>query len=171
MDLVSRFELIGDEYLHAAPECRQVMSRFGWLEFLRKFFGFNMAVSKAFAESFDGVNAHVGDIELRVTEEFISQAIGLPQTGERWYKGKHIKNDHWKGFLTPAHRQTKFKSGFPSRLLMNKWLALLELIIGYVTCEGRLSQMQFYHLQVLMIFKGYPVNMRYFFLNSLQISN
>ena len=69
---VSRFELIADEYLHAAPECREVISRFGWLEFLRKFSGFNMTVSKAFAESFDGVHAHVGDIELRLFEKFIS---------------------------------------------------------------------------------------------------
>ena len=42
-----------------------------------------MVVSKAFAESFDGVHAHVGDVELRVSEEFISQAIGLPQISER----------------------------------------------------------------------------------------
>ena len=62
----------------------------------------------------------------------------------------------------------KYKSGFPSRLLMKKWRALLELIIKYVTCEGRLSQTQFYHLRLLMIFKGCPVNMPYFFLNSLQ---
>ena len=74
---MSRFKLIGDEYLHASPECREVMSRFGWLEFLRKFSGFNMEVSKAFAESFDGVDARVGDIGLRLTEEFISQDIGL----------------------------------------------------------------------------------------------
>ena len=59
---VSRFELIGDEYLHATLEWREVMLRFGWLEFLRKFSGFNMVVSKAFEESFDGVNAHVGDV-------------------------------------------------------------------------------------------------------------
>ena len=91
----------------------------------------------------------------------------MPQTGEKWYKGKHIKSDQWKGFLTPAHRQTKFKSGFPSRLLMNKWGALLELIIRYVTCEGRLSQAQFHHLQLFLIFKGYPVNMPFLFLNSL----
>ena len=34
MALVSRFELIGDEYLHAAPECREVILRVGWLWFL-----------------------------------------------------------------------------------------------------------------------------------------
>ena len=32
MASVSRFELIGDEYLYATPECREVVSRFGWLE-------------------------------------------------------------------------------------------------------------------------------------------
>ena len=45
---VSRFELIGDEYLHAALECREVMLRVGWIRFLQKFSGFNVAVSKAF---------------------------------------------------------------------------------------------------------------------------
>ena len=98
-----------------------------------------MAVSKAFAEFFDGVRAQAGDIKVRLSEKFISRAICLPQTGEKWYKGKHIKNDQWKGFLTLAHRQTKFKSSFPSRLLIKKCRALLELIIRYVTCEGRLS--------------------------------
>ena len=72
---VFRFELIGDEYLYAAPECREIVSRFGWLEFLWKFSSFNMAVSKAFAESFDGVCAHVGDVETKLSEKFISQAI------------------------------------------------------------------------------------------------
>ena len=31
---VSRFELIGDEYLDAAPECYEVVVRVGWLGFL-----------------------------------------------------------------------------------------------------------------------------------------
>ena len=126
-----------------------------------------MAVSKAFTESFDGVHAQVGDFEIRMSDKLISRAICLPQTSEKWYKGKHIKNDQWKGFLTPAHRKTKFKHGFPSRLLMNKWRDLLELVIRYVTCEARLSQIQFYHLRLLLIFKGYPVNMHFFVLNSL----
>ena len=93
MTPVSRFELIGDEYLYAAPECREVVSRFGWLEFLWKFSGFNMAVSKEFIESFDGFCAHVGDVEIKLSEKFISRAIYLPQIGEKWYKGKHIKSD------------------------------------------------------------------------------
>ena len=83
MDLVSKFELIGDEYLHAAPECCEVILRVGWLGFLQRFSGFNVAASKVFAKSFDGVNAQVGDIELRLTVEFISQAIGLSSNKKR----------------------------------------------------------------------------------------
>ena len=75
---MSRFELIGDQYLHANPEFREVILRVGWIGFLQRFSGFNVAASKAFAESFDGVNAQVGDIELKLTEAFISQSIGLP---------------------------------------------------------------------------------------------
>ena len=100
----SRFELICDKYLDAAPECREVILRVGWLGFLHKFSGFNIATSMAFSSSFDGVKEQVGDIELRLREEFIFQAIGLPSTGERWYKGKHVKNDDWKEFLTLDHR-------------------------------------------------------------------
>ena len=51
---VSRFELIGDEYLDAAPECHELVVRVGWLGFLQKFSRFNLAVSREFATSFDG---------------------------------------------------------------------------------------------------------------------
>ena len=54
---VSRFELIGDEYLDAAPECRELVVKVGWLRFLQKFSGFNLVVSRAFTTSFDGMKA------------------------------------------------------------------------------------------------------------------
>ena len=78
MPPVLRFEIIGDEYLDASPECREVILRVGWLGFLQKFSGFNVATSMVFATSFDGIKAQVGDIELSLTEEFVSQAIALP---------------------------------------------------------------------------------------------
>ena len=99
-----------------------------------------MAISIAFATSFDGMKPQVGDIMLQLTEKFLSQAIGFPMVGEIWYKGKHTKNDDWKEFWTPANRKIESKSSFSSRLLKKKWHSFLELIIRYVTCEGRLSQ-------------------------------
>ena len=127
---VSRFELMGDEYLDAAPECRELVVKVGWLGFLQKFFGFNLVVSRAFTTSFDGMKAQVGDTVLQLTQELLSQDIGFPMVGECWYKGKHMKNDDWKDFLTLANRQIESKSGFPSRLLKKKWHSFLELITG-----------------------------------------
>ena len=90
------------------------MVKVGWLGFLQKFSSFNLVVSRAFATSFDGMKAQVGDIVLQLTKQFLSQTIGLPMVGEHWYKGKHMNNDDWKKFLTPANRQIESKSGFPS---------------------------------------------------------
>ena len=89
--------------LDSTPKCREVVIRIGWLGILQKFSGFNLAISRAFVASFDGIKAQIGDVELRLTEEFVSQAIGLPLIGEHWYKGKHVKNDDLKDFLTPAN--------------------------------------------------------------------
>ena len=63
---VSRFKLIGDEYLDTSPECREVVVRVGWLVFLQKFSGFNLAISRAFAASFNGIKAQIGDFELKL---------------------------------------------------------------------------------------------------------
>ena len=95
---------MGDEYLDAAPECHELVVKVGWLGFLQKFSGFNLAVSRAFATLFDGMKARVGDIVLQLTQEFLSQDIGLEMARERWYKGKHMKNDDWKDFLTPVNQ-------------------------------------------------------------------
>ena len=61
---ILRFELMGDEYLDAAPECCELVVKVGWLGFLQKFSGFNLAISRAFATSFDGMKVKVGDIVL-----------------------------------------------------------------------------------------------------------
>ena len=37
MALVSRFELIGDEYFDSTHECHEVVVRVGWIGFLQKF--------------------------------------------------------------------------------------------------------------------------------------
>ena len=45
-----------------------------------------MEVTKEFAKTFDGNKAQIGNLTLSIIEEFISQVIGLPQVGEKWFK-------------------------------------------------------------------------------------
>jgi len=70
----------------------------GWDIFLMKFEGYNLVVAQAFAQTFDGFRAKVGDVQLEVTKYFMAQAIGLPQEGEKWFKKAKMEYVPWSLF-------------------------------------------------------------------------
>ena len=47
------------------------------MSFLQKFQGCDSEVTKKFARSFDGVEAHIGDVQLVLTESFIVEATRI----------------------------------------------------------------------------------------------
>jgi hypothetical protein len=55
----------------------------GWYVFLKKFEGYNLEVAKYFSQNFDGFRSKIGDIQLELTEDFMSKVTGLPLKGER----------------------------------------------------------------------------------------
>jgi len=65
---------------------REDLEKNGWLVFIGKFEGFNLAVAHQFYLTFDGCRANVGDIQLELNEEFLSSATGLPARGQKWFK-------------------------------------------------------------------------------------
>jgi len=70
--------------LEALPEykaTREIFKQAGWEPFLKKFNGYDDAITLQFTLHFDGETAMVGGLEFRVTEEFIAEAIELPTTG------------------------------------------------------------------------------------------
>ena len=62
----------------------------GWYDFVTKFSGDNYGVSRTFSLSFDGIQVQLGDFQFEVIEQSIVEALSLPQTGERWYKGQAL---------------------------------------------------------------------------------
>ena len=63
----------------------------GWLVFIRNFQGFNLQVAQEFTFSFDGCRVKFGDVQLEVTEEFLSKATGLQASGHRWFKNEKVE--------------------------------------------------------------------------------
>ena len=49
------------------------------MNFFENFDGHNDNVSLAFADSFDGERATVGNLNFRLSEDILAQIIGLPQ--------------------------------------------------------------------------------------------
>ena len=70
-----------------------------------------MQVTKQFAESFDGKKAQIGNLTLFITKEFISQVIGLPKTGEKWYKKQHMDEKAWTLYINKSRKPCNWING------------------------------------------------------------
>ena len=75
---VVRIELNGLQNVLSHDDMMGRLSQVGWLEFIQSFNGFNLEVARAFANTFDGAKAKIGDVQIQVTEEFIAKATSLP---------------------------------------------------------------------------------------------
>jgi hypothetical protein len=76
-----------------------MLQKAGWFEFLMMFHGHNLQVARAFALSFDGKSADIGDVMMHIDEALIARATNLPLKGEQWFKTKRVRNIPWSEFL------------------------------------------------------------------------
>jgi hypothetical protein len=76
-----RIEPNGSQALLSHDDALGDLVAHGWDSFIRRFEGYNLAVAQAFAQSFDGSKAKIGDLQLEVTKDSIAQATGLSKKG------------------------------------------------------------------------------------------
>jgi len=108
----------------------------------------------------------VGDIQLEITEEFLSEAIDLPLTGQKWFKNSKLDEVPWSLFITSQKIQCCEKV-MPLSLLKDRWHGLLALLRKFVTCEGRYGLVFLYHIRLLIHFVGFQLNMSFYLLRNL----
>jgi hypothetical protein len=163
---IVRVEPNGNQALLMFDNARQDLADSGWLTFVKRFEGFNLCVARQFATTFDGCRAKVGDVQLEIDEQFISSATGLSTSGQRWFKNCKVEEVSWT-LLFQSRKITSCDRGMPVTMLKQRWHDLLMIIKQFVTCEGRYGLVFLYHLRLLMIFIGYPLNMPFYFHRSL----
>ena len=56
----------------------KILQKASWIPFLHKFSGYNMEVTRQFAESFNGQKTQIGNLTLSIIEYLISQVTRLP---------------------------------------------------------------------------------------------
>jgi hypothetical protein len=157
--------------LETLPEykaTKEIFKQAGWEPFLKKFNGYNDAITLQFALHFDGETAKVGGLEFRVTEEFIAEAIELPTTGQRWMKGQPVDKELCVQLLKPQYRNTKWTEGTSRAWLEPQWAQLLIILQRYLTCEGRYTILFPCHARLLLHFTGTLLNVPFFLLKSLK---
>jgi hypothetical protein len=163
---VVRIEPNGVQMLLLFDNAREDLERNGWLVFIEKFEGFNLAVAQQFSLTFDGCRAKVGDIQLELNEEFLSSATGLPAKGQKWFKNSKVDEVPWPLLFT-SRKIISCDKGMPVTALKSRWHDLLAIIKQFITCEGRYGLVFLYHLWLLMSFIDFPLNMPHFLLRSL----
>jgi hypothetical protein len=166
MALVVRIEPNGIQTLLSYDNTKDDLERNGWRLFIEKFKGFNLRVSQEFTLTFDGCRAKIGDVQLEVTEDFLSQATGLPAVRQKWFKNAKVEEVPWTLMLT-SRKITSCDRGMPVSSLKPRWHDLLAILKQFITCEGIFGLVFLYHLRFLMSFIDFPLNMTYFLLRSL----
>jgi hypothetical protein len=92
------------------------LEEFGWLAFIRKFDGYNITVARQFALSFDGCRDKVGDVQLEITEQFLSLATSLPVSRQKWSKSCKVDNVPWT-LLFQSRTVNSCDRGLPVKML------------------------------------------------------
>ena len=100
-------------------------------------------------------------------EQSVALATGLPLTGERWFKYQRMDITEWRKLLKNPCQEVSFSAGVSRRYFKKEWHPVLDLIHRYVTCEGRLYSAYIYHLWLMAVFIGFPLNLPYDLVQSL----
>jgi hypothetical protein len=109
---VVRIEPNGSQTLLLFDNAREDLENSGWLVFIQRFEGFNLAVAQQFALTFDRCRAKVGDMQLEINEEFLSSTTSLPAKGQRWFKNSKVDEVLWPLLFT-SRKIVSYDRGMP----------------------------------------------------------
>jgi hypothetical protein len=140
-----------------------------WTTFLQKFDGHNIEVACQFALKFKKNKVKIGGMEFDINEDVISEAIGLPNIGEKYFKIKHFQEKSWVPFVMRSRVSSiSWKNGTQRSWLVHPWDELVYIIQNFVTCETRYSIIYLYHIKLLQHLRGdCMINLPHFLLKSL----
>ena len=124
--IVNRVEPSILEHIDASSKER--LQKSGFYQFLQKFSGENYGMALAFAQSSDGKQVSVSSLKFKITESFIAEAMGLPMTGEKWYKKKTMRIGEFSAFLKPQFTMVDWRCGIPSSWLKEDWQPILRVV-------------------------------------------
>ena len=65
-------------------------------------------------------------------------------------------------------QDVSFRTGVPRKYFKKEWRPVLDVIHRYVTCKGRLSSAYVYHLRLMAVFLGFPINLPYYLVQSMK---
>jgi hypothetical protein len=94
--------------------------------------------------------------------------MGLPNRGDKYFKGVGINKEMGQRFLKEDHQHPDWKKGIPRNYIKEEYHPMITSIQRFITCEGRYVVTFIYHLRLLIHFEGGPkIDFPYFLWMSL----
>ena len=145
---INRYEPTDTSWAIKFPECAELFRTLGWFNFFEKITGFNPEVSHHFAQNFINENITFNTLRFEVTEDLISEAIGVPTDGESWFKKIPFSFDP-NDFLLPRNETLDWGNGVKLENFKPEWKEAVVIIQSYITCDGTFALVFKYHVRFL----------------------
>ena len=83
---ICRLEPSNTDWIKQFPRSAKLMQKSGWFNFCEKLQGYHSQVTMLFIENYRDERVHLQSLTVRVNEDSIAEAIGVPARGEKWFK-------------------------------------------------------------------------------------
>ena len=74
------------DWIMRFPRSAKVMQKSGWFNFCEKLQGYHSQVTMLFIENYRDERVQLQILTVRVNEDSIAEAIGVPAQGDKWFK-------------------------------------------------------------------------------------
>ena len=150
------------------PEIAEVFSNANWLTFCLTLKGYHPQIAAVFVQTFNGYEAQVAELTVRVSEDIISSIFKLPLDGERWFKKDKVDEQAINQFLQQDNPKPNWSTGLSAKHLEDHWKTVMIAVREYITCEGRYEHIYRFHMRFLLHLTGQNrMNLPYFFIKDL----
>lgn len=156
------------ELFEIFPEIAKTFSNTGWLKFCMALKGYHPQIAAAFIQTFNGFEAQVAELTIRVLEDIISCVFDLPLDGERWFKNDKVNEQSLNQFLKEDYPKPNWSTRISTKHLQDKWKTVMLTVREYITCEGKYEHLYRFHLHFLIHLKGQnEMNLPYYLIKDL----
>lgn len=111
----------------------------------------------------------IAGVTFIVSPSIISNATGIPNVGEKWYKAQDLDEHYYEPYIKTQFRND-VKGLFAFRFLKDKYVPMMKIILKYFTSEGIFSKLYTYHIRLLMHFtRVWMLNLMYLFFKNIEM--
>ena len=139
---INRFEPLSTRELIESPLTISCFKHVGCYEFCEKVQQVqnHPELTRLFIINLYDKQVNIAGVTFELSTDSITNAIGIPSVGEKWFKQANLDMSYFEPYLKPRYKDHK-KYIFPFSHLLDRYAPMMRIIMKYFTCEGIFSRL------------------------------